>query len=202
MQTNNRSTPLNPDRRMVSEVEKALAVLSEGGIILYPTDTIWGIGCDATRPDAVEKIFRLKENRESNSMLILLGQESFLTRYVQAVPDMAWQLLEVADKPMTIIYPGGKNVAENLLADDGSIGIRVVKNPFCEALLSRFRKPIVSTSANIHGSAAPASFTDIAPEIIAGVDYTVDWHREVRNSGAPSSIIKIETNGSIKILRP
>ncbi|MGE4568498.1 MAG: L-threonylcarbamoyladenylate synthase [Bacteroidales bacterium] len=187
---------------MLSEIEKALTVLQSGGIILYPTDTIWGIGCDATREDAVEKIFRLKRNHESTSMLILLGQESLLPRYVQSVPDIAWQLLEVADKPLTLIYPGGKNVADNLIANDGSIGIRIVKNPFCEALLSRFRKPIVSTSANLHGSAAPASFSEIAPEIVTGVDYAVDWHREIRSSGTASSIMKIENNGSFRIIRP
>ena len=201
MQTKEPLTPRRPDGRMLAEIEKTVAVLQSGGIILYPTDTIWGIGCDATRQDAVEKIFQLKQNRDSKSMLILLGQEALLPRYVQSVPDIAWQLLEVADKPLTLIYPGGKNVAPNLIADDGSVGIRIVKNPFCEALLSRFRKPIVSTSANLHGLPAPASFSAIAPEIITGVDYAVDWHREAKGSGTASSIMKIELNGSFRIIR-
>ena len=201
---NNSSTNSNRagiTAEMKADIEKAVATLQNGGIILYPTDTVWGIGCDATRADAVEKIYNLKGKHEYRSMLILLGNENLLTRYVADVPEIAWQLLEVSDKPTTIIYPGGRNVAENLIPEDGSLGIRIPKDTFCEALLWQFKKPIVSTSANIHECPTPLIFTDIDERIKAGVDYVVNWKQNDNTKKSASSIIKLSAKGEIKIIR-
>ena len=201
---NNSSTNSNKagiTANMKADIEKAVATLQNGGIILYPTDTVWGIGCDATRADAVEKIYNLKGKYEYRSMLILLGNENLLTRYVADVPDIAWQLLEVSDKPTTIIYPGGRNVAENLIPEDGSLGIRIPKDLFCEALLRQFKKPIVSTSANIHECPTPLVFADIDEKIKAGVDYVVSWKQNDNIKKSASSIIKLGVKGEIKIIR-
>src|SRR5512133_346010 len=132
----------------VDDLVKAVETLQKGGIILYPTDTIWGLGCDATNRDAVARIYSIKQRRDEKSMLVLLDDAEKLYDYVKQVPDIAWNLIEVADKPLTLIYPGAQNLAENLIAEDGSIGIRIVKDEFCRKLISWFRKPIVSTSAN------------------------------------------------------
>ena len=197
--TNNNRANITED--MKADIEKAVATLQNGGIILYPTDTVWGIGCDATRADAVEKIYNLKGQHEYRSMLILLGNENLLTRYVADVPEIAWQLLEVSDKPTTIIYPGGRNVAENLIPEDGSLGIRIPKDPFCETLLRQFKKPIVSTSANIHECPTPLVFADINEKIKTGVDYVVNWKQNDNTKKSASSIIKLGINGEIKIIR-
>src|SRR5690606_31299331 len=146
-----------------SDIHNALDVLRTGGLILYPTDTIWGIGCDATNPAAVERVFQLKGRDQRKSLIVLLDNESKLPGYVQEVPEIAYQLIEYTERPLTIVYSGAKNVASNLIAEDGSIGIRIVEHPFCNALLQRFRKPIVSTSANISGQPAPKNFSAISP---------------------------------------
>jgi len=183
------------------DIEKALEVLKKGGIILYPTDTIWGLGCDATNENAVNRIYDIKQRDDSKSMLILLPNEGRLDAYVNEVPEMAYQLIEYSEKPITIIYPRAKNIAKNLIASDGSVGIRIVKDPFCQQLLERFRKPIVSTSANISGKASPTIFDEIEPEIISKVDYTVEWRRNDKQKAKPSSIVQLGLGGEIKIIR-
>jgi L-threonylcarbamoyladenylate synthase len=186
---------------MHDDIKKALEVLHQGGVILYPTDTIWGIGCDATNEAAVERIYRIKERADSKSMLVLMENANFLERYVEEVPEIAFDLVEVSDKPLTIIYPGAKNLAKNLIADDGSIGIRITSENFTRQLIQRFKKPIVSTSANISGAPSPAFFAEIGPKIIAAVDYVVAYRQEETTPAVPSSIIKLGVGGEIQIIR-
>ncbi|NHB67878.1 L-threonylcarbamoyladenylate synthase [Perlabentimonas gracilis] len=186
---------------MQSDIKATLDVLRNGGLILYPTDTIWGIGCDATNADAVERLSNLKQRKSGKNMLVLIENPNMLNIYLEEVPEIAWDLIEVADKPLTIIYPKARNFAPNLIADDGSIGIRVVRHTFCERLLQAFRKPIVSTSANISGHAFPKSFGDIAPEIIAGVDLVVPQTYEEILSPMPSGIIQLGLGGEVKVIR-
>ncbi|AFD05629.1 L-threonylcarbamoyladenylate synthase [Solitalea canadensis] len=184
---------------MQKEIEKSLEVIKAGGTLLYPTDTIWGLGCDATNPDAVEKIIQLKK-RSGKSFIVLLDNINDLFKYVKDVPEVAYELIEVSDKPLTIVFDGGKNLAPNVLNEDGSVGIRIVKHPFCEQLIRKFRKPIVSTSANISGEPSAMSFDEVSDEIKSGVDYVVDFERS-KKSHAASSIIKLGSGGLIKILR-
>lgn len=185
------------------DVTRSVEVLRAGGIILYPTDTVWGIGCDATNPEAVARVYALKRREAAQSMLVLMPDACWLDRYVREVPDIAYQLVEVADKPLTLIYPGAKNLAPNLLAEDGSVGIRIPHDDFCISLLQAFRKPLVSTSANVHGFPPAAVYDDISDEILSGADYVVSWRQEETASGArPSSIIKIGVGGSVQIIRP
>jgi L-threonylcarbamoyladenylate synthase len=186
---------------MNNDITLALEVLRNGGLILYPTDTIWGIGCDATNPEAVERIYKLKQRADNKSMLVLIDSENRLSQYIDEVPEIAWQLIDVADKPLTIIYPGAKNLAKNLVAEDGSIGIRLVKDEFCEKLMERFKKPIVSTSANISGEKSPAIFDEISEIIKQGVDYVVNWKQDDIQPSIPSSIIKIDSAGRFTIIR-
>lgn len=183
------------------EINKALEVLKSGGIILYPTDTIWGIGCDATNPEAVAKIFALKKRADSKSMIILLDSDNKLQSYISEVPDIAYDLIEYAENPLTIIYSGAKNLAPNVINEDGSIGIRIVKHDFCEQLIQRFRKPIVSTSANISGENSPAYFSEISQEIIDNVDYVVDLEQESKVQKKPSTIMKLEADGKFIFIR-
>ncbi|TKG94634.1 threonylcarbamoyl-AMP synthase [Puteibacter caeruleilacunae] len=183
------------------EIQKATEVLQQGGIILYPTDTIWGIGCDATNAEAVKRIYEIKQREDSKSMLVLMNNPNMIERFVEEVPEVAWDLLDVADKPMTIIYPGAKNFAANLVAEDRSIGIRLTEEAFSSGLLSRFRKPIVSTSANISGEPSPKNFGEISEEIKGLVDYVVDFRRDEVSNPAPSSILKLGVGGEIQILR-
>jgi L-threonylcarbamoyladenylate synthase len=186
---------------MQLDINKAFQVLKDGGIILYPTDTIWGIGCDATNADAVKKIYKLKQRNETKSMLVLVEDPNRILRHVKEIPEIAWQLIEVSDKPMTIIYPGAINLAQNLINDDGTIGIRVVHDEFCEKLLAKLNRPIVSTSANISNQFAPAIFDEITDEIKNGVDYIVAWRQEDTSKATPSSIIKVGLGGEIDIIR-
>ena len=158
---------------MDEQIKLAVKVLREGGTILYPTDTIWGIGCDATNEVAVAKIYQIKQRVDSKSMLTLIDNPNRLLQYVNQVPEIAWEILDVADKPLTIIYPNAKNLASNLIASDGSVGIRVVNHDFCRRLISVFSKPIVSTSANISGEPSPKSFYFISEGIKSAVDYIV-----------------------------
>ncbi|MEY5068554.1 MAG: hypothetical protein RLZ47_416 [Bacteroidota bacterium] len=183
------------------EVNKALEVLKAGGIILYPTDTVWALGCDATNEAAVTKLLGLKKKTESGGLIILLDQENKLQSYVREVPDIAYDLIEYTNKPITIIYSGAKNLAQNVINDDGSIGMRIVQHDFCKQLLQRFRLPIVSTSANISGKAAPANFSEIDPVIIDGVDYVVNWEQDDLTPKTPSTIMKLEPGGRFVFIR-
>lgn len=180
---------------------QALDTLRSGGLILYPTDTIWGIGCDATNAKAVERVFALKGRDHSKSMIVLLGNDNQLQSYVQEVPEIAYELIEATDKPLTIIYSSAKNLADNVLAEDGSVGIRVVSHPFCERLLQRFRKPIVSTSANSSGVASARNFNEISENIIMGVDYIVKFGQNDTVLGEPSTVMKIDPSGKFKFIR-
>lgn len=186
---------------MENELKEALAVLKKGGVILYPTDTIWGLGCDATNADAVAKIYKIKQRLESKSMLMLLGREDDLEYYVEDVPAIAYDLIATTDKPLTIIFDKGKNIARNLLGEDGSIGIRVTREKFSRQLCNRLRRPVVSTSANISGRPSPTNYADIDSEILSAVDYVVNYGRESRVHVSPSSIIKLMAGGVFKIIR-
>ena len=186
---------------MNEDIKKALEVLKQGGIILYPTDTIWGIGCDATNEEAVEKIYAIKQRDKNQSMLILLDNSGKLQAYIQDVPDIAWDLFDLADKPLTIIFNNAKNLAPNLINSDGTIGIRVTTEDFSRQLCMRFRKPIVSTSANITGQPAPQNFNEIDPKIIDLVDYVVEYRQDELYKQTPSSIIKLGSSGEINIIR-
>ena len=188
------------DEKLKEEVRKTCEVLKNGGIILYPTDTIWGIGCDATNEEAVKRVYELKHREDSKAMLVLLDDVGKLASYVE-VPDVAYELLEVNDKPMTIIYPNAKNLAKNLIAQDRTVGIRITSEAFTKALLYRFRKPIVSTSANISGESSPKCFAEISDAVKSAVDYVVDFRQEETSNPAPSSIIKLGVGGEIQIIR-
>jgi len=183
------------------EISRALDVLNRGGIILYPTDTVWAIGCDATKPEAVSKILELKQRKESKGLVVLVDIPSRITSYVREVPEMAWDLVELADKPLTIIYPGAKNLASNVVTPDGSIGIRVVSSSFCQRLAARFKRPIVSTSANVSGKPTPKSFDEIEGIIKTGVDFVVPQEFDNPVSSKPSSVIRLGLTGEIEIIR-
>ncbi|MDD2243321.1 MAG: L-threonylcarbamoyladenylate synthase [Dysgonamonadaceae bacterium] len=186
---------------MQEDVKKACEVLKKGGVILYPTDTIWGIGCDATNEEAVKLVYEIKQRSDSKSMLVLLDNPAKLQTYVKDVPDIAWDLIELTDKPLTIIYDGAKNLATNLIAADGSIGIRITEEKFSNELCRQFRKPIVSTSANISGEPSPASFKDISDIIKGKVDYVVEYRQREVSKTTPSSIIRLDKSGTIEIIR-
>ena len=175
--------------------------MAAGGLILYPTDTIWGIGCDATNEEAVRKVYALKRRSVHKAMLLLLDSSAKLNYYVQEVPDVAWDLIELADSPLTVIYSGARNVAPNLLAEDGSVGIRITQEEFSHKLCERFRKPLVSTSANVSGAPSPANFSEISETIKSGVDYIVRYRQEDLSKAAPSHIIKLGAGGLVKIIR-
>jgi len=183
------------------DLKLALNILREGGVILYPTDTIWGLGCDATNSDAVEKIFMIKKRRESKSLIILVNGFSMLERYVRNIPDAAAEILDVSDKPITIIYPQSKNLVPGICNEDGSVGVRICADDFCNELITRFRKPIISTSANCSDAPSPSDFSEIEEEIIRSADYVVKYRQTDRNKKTPSSIIKVDNNGVIKIIR-
>lgn len=186
---------------MHDDIKKALEVLKNGGVILYPTDTIWGIGCDATNVEAVQRIYQIKKREDSKSMLVLMENPALLDRYVDDVPEVAWDLVEISTTPLTVIYPGAKNLAKNLIAEDGSIGIRFTKEAFTSQLLQRFRRPLVSTSANISGEKSPAFFDEISEEIKNSVDYIVEYRQDDTTAAKPSSIIKLGPGGQIDIIR-
>lgn len=183
------------------DIKKAMEVMQEGGLILYPTDTVWGIGCDATNEEAVQKVYKLKQRTDSKSMLLLTDNEAKLNMYVSEIPDIAWDLLSVADGPLTIIYPQGKNLPASLLAEDGSIGFRITQEEFSRKLCERFRRPIVSTSANISGEANPANFAEISDEIKKGVDYIVQYRQDDKKKNRPSGIIKLGEGGLVQVIR-
>ena len=175
--------------------------MREGGVILYPTDTIWGIGCDATNEDAVRRVYEIKQRQDSKAMLVLVDSSVKVDFYVRDVPEAAWDLIDLADKPLTIIYSGARNLAANLLAEDGSVGIRVTNEDFSKRLCQQFRKAIVSTSANISGQPSPKNFSEISEEVKSAVDYIVGYRQEEISNPKPSSIIKLDKGGVIKIIR-
>ncbi len=183
------------------ELEKALNVLQNGGIILYPTDTIWGIGCDATNTEAIKKIYALKQRDEAKSMIILLDVDSKLQSYVSDVPEIAYDLIAYAENPLTLVMPGAKNLSPALIAEDGSIGIRVTNHEFCRQLLQRLRKPLVSTSANISGEASPKNFSQVSQRIIDGVDYVVGLEQDDMSEKSPSTIMRLQPDGRFEFLR-
>lgn len=189
------------ERYEKEDLQQALETLRKGGIILYPTDTVWGIGCDAGNEEAVRRIFRLKQREDSKSMLCLLDAPGKLQGYVEEVPEMAWDLIELTTKPLTIIYPGAKNVATPLIAEDGSLGIRITGEKFTQALCSGLHAPLVSTSANISGQPAARNYQEISKEILEGVDYVVRYRRDDLSEPKPSSIIKLGLHNEIKIIR-
>ena len=175
--------------------------MREGGVILYPTDTIWGIGCDATNEDAVRRVYEIKQRQDSKAMLVLVDSSVKVDFYVQDAPEVAWDLIDLADKPLTIIYSGARNLAANLLAEDGSVGIRVTNEDFSKRLCQQFRKAVVSTSANISGQPSPRNFSEISEEVKSAVDYIVGYRQEEMSNPKPSSIIKLDKGGVIKIIR-
>lgn len=183
------------------EVKKAFEVLQGGGIILYPTDTIWGIGCDASNTEAIQKIFALKHRAAEKSMIILLDTENKLESYIREVPAVAYDLIEFAENPLTLVMPGAKNISPALIAEDGSVGVRVSKHPFCQQLIQRLRRPLVSTSANISGEPSPQNFSQISAEIIAGVDYVVDIDQHDLSIKKPSTIMRIDPSGMFEFIR-
>lgn len=185
---------------MQKEISNALQVLKEGGLLLYPTDTVWGIGCDATNVEAVKKVFQLKGREDSKALICLVADDRMLGRYVKEIPKVAFDIFEVSEDPITIIYDDAQNLAENLIAEDNSIAIRIPDDEFCFQLLRRFGKPIVSTSANLSGQPTPKTYKEIDVQILKGVDYVVNLHREKICTKA-SSIIKLSANGKVKIIR-
>lgn len=186
---------------MQANINISLELLKSGGTILYPTDTIWGIGCDATNPDAIQKVYTIKKREQAKSMIILLDHIGRLSQYVDDIPDVAYDLIELSDKPLTIIFSKAKNLPLNLINSDGSIAIRIVQDEFCRKLISRLKKPIVSTSANISTEKAPSQFDDISDSIKNAVDYVVKWRQDETIRSNPSGIIKLESNGLFKIIR-
>ncbi len=180
---------------------KSLEVLKRGGVILYPTDTIWGLGCDATNEKAVARIYEIKKRSDQKSMLVILDNANKIPSYIKEMPDIAWDLIDLTDKPLTIIYPEARHLAPNLISEDKTIGIRISNDSFNKKLIERFRKPIVSTSANISGQKSPANFDEISDEIIQSVDYVVKWRQDDLTKYTPSGIIKLGINGEIEIIR-
>ena len=187
--------------KQVEDIQKAVEVMKGGGVILYPTDTVWGIGCDATNPEAVAKVYKIKHRDDSKALVCLVDSDARLQRYVRNVPDAAWQLIDAAVKPTTLILDGAVNLAPNLIGEDGSIGIRITKEPFSKELCFRFQKAIVSTSANISGEPAAQNYGDISEEILNAVDYVCETRRQEHKPHHPSTIIKIGMSGEISILR-
>ncbi len=185
---------------MNTEVHNAYEVIKEGGIILYPTDTVWGIGCDATNEEAVKKIYALKQREESKSMIVLINGERMMYNVFKEIPEVAWQILDLSEKPTTLILDNPRNVAKNIIAEDNTLGVRIVTDPFCFKLMERMKKPLVSTSANISGMFTPKTFKEISPEIIKGVGYVVNLHHD-KVCKNPSTIIKLGLDSQVKVIR-
>ena len=192
---------MNNQQYQKEDLLEAVKVMQEGGIILYPTDTVWGIGCDAQNAEAVSKIFALKRRADSKSMLCQLDSPGKLQGYVSDIPDLAWNLIEMSEGPLTIIYDNARNLAENLIAEDGSIGIRITKEAFSKALCERLHRPIVSTSANLSGMPAARNFSEVQKEILEGVDYVVKYRQDDLSQPSPSHIVKLSAGNLIKIIR-
>ena len=183
------------------EVNKALEVIRKGGVILYPTDTIWGIGCDATNEAAVKRVYEIKRRADSKAMISLVDNPNRIVRYVRNIPDVAWDMMELATKPLTIIYDDVMGLAPNMIAEDGSAAFRVTKEEFSHELCYRFQKPIVSTSANISGEPAASNFADISPELLEAVDYVCKSRRQEKKPHTPSSIVRLRPNGEVEVIR-
>ncbi len=183
------------------DLRQCVETLREGGIVLYPTDTVWGIGCDATNAQAVARIYELKQRTDSKAMLLLVDCEARVEAYAE-MPDIAWDLITVSEKPLTIIYPKGKNLAENLLADDQSVGVRVTREAFSKKMCEMLCRPVVSTSANVSGEPTPKCFKEISDAIKNGVNYVVQYRQDDTHEAQPSSILKLGIGGEIKIIRP
>lgn len=187
------------------DIKKAVETMRKGGVILYPTDTVWGIGCDATNVDAVKRVYAIKQRDDSKALICLVDSDARMQRYFRTVPEVAWQLVdslkESDAKPTTLILDGAINLAENLIADDGSVGIRITNEPFSKELCYRFQKAIVSTSANISGEPAAQTYCDIDPRIIEAVDYVCWSRRQEHKPHTPSSIIKLKENGEVTVIR-
>ncbi len=182
------------------EIHNAFEVIQDGGIILYPTDTVWGIGCDATNAEAIKKIYALKQREESKSMICLVNGEKMMYNLFKDIPETAWQIWDFSEKPTTLILDNPKGIDTSIIAEDNSVGVRLVKEPFCFKLMERMKRPLVSTSANISGQPTPKSFKEISPEIIKGVDYVVNLdHDKICNK--PSTIIKLTLDSQVKIIR-
>lgn len=182
------------------EIKKCLEVMKRGGTILYPTDTVWGLGCDSTRTDGIQSIYDLKKRDDSKALICLVSDFKMLNQFVEEVPEVAYDILKYAVKPTTVVYDNPIRVAENLIAEDNSLAIRVTNDPFCKQLIKKLGKPLVSTSANISGSPTPKSFKEIDSAILEGVDYIVNLHRN-KKSGPPSAIIKLKNDGQVQVLR-
>lgn len=183
-------------------IAEALEVLKRGGVILYPTDTVWGIGCDATNEAAVARVFEIKRRSEAKSLVLLACDLDMIAKHIKEIPNIAIDLVEVNDAPMTIIYPGAQHLAPNVVAEDGSVGIRIPLNDFCVKLVRKLRRPLVSTSANISGEETPTCFAEISPEIVSAVDYVVPAALERDSTGRASQIIKLGLRGEVEIIRP
>lgn len=183
------------------DIKNAIEVMKQGGVILYPTDTVWGIGCDATNAEAVAKVYKIKKRDDSKALICLVDSDARLQRYVRNVPNVAWDILDIAIKPTTIILDGAINLAPNLIAEDGSIALRITKEPFSHELCYRFQKPLVSTSANISGEPAAANYNDISQELLDAVDYVCFSRRQEHKPHTPSSIIKLKEDGEVTIIR-
>jgi L-threonylcarbamoyladenylate synthase len=186
---------------MKAEVIRSIHILNEGGTIAYPTDTVWGLGCDATKAESVDKIFELKQRNESKSLIILVSDIDMLQEYIPEIPENVVKLLKSTEKPTSIIYLNPIGLAKNVIASDNSVAIRIPQNNFCLQLIKDFGKPIVSTSANISGEPTPKSFSEISTTILESVDYVVNLQREERNEKS-STILKVEENGEITVIRP
>ena len=186
---------------LADEVKKAIEVMKQGGVILYPTDTVWGIGCDATNPEAVKRVYELKQRDDSKALICLVDSADRLARYVRDVPNVVWDMVELTTTPLTVIYEHAIGLAPNLIAEDGSVGIRITAEEFSHELCYRFQKPIVSTSANISGEPTPRTFSEITEELKASVDYVVRYNQRSKERHQPSKIIKVKGNGEFEIIR-
>ena len=183
------------------DIKNAIDVMNRGGVILYPTDTIWGIGCDATNEEAVKRVFEIKRRSDAKALISLVDSEAKIAFYVREVPEVAWQLMDVAERPLTIIYDGARNLAPNLMAEDGSAALRVTHEEFSKNLCMRMRRAVVSTSANISGQPSPRKFQEIAPEILEAVDYVCTSRRNESENPPASNIIKLGVGGEVKVIR-
>lgn len=190
-----------PDAALLAAVDEAAKILKAGGLILYPTDTVWGIGCDATNEEAVQRIYALKQSENKHAMLVLCPSADEIVRYVNRAPGIAFEVMEMATSPLTLILPGATGVAKNLIPDEGTLGVRVPDHEFCQRLLRKLGRPIVSTSANISGEKTPRTLSEITAEIVAGVDYVVNPRFQGRPTGKSSSIIAFGENGEVQVIR-
>ena len=188
-------------REYRDDIRQAIEVMNKGGVILYPTDTIWGIGCDATNEAAVRRVFEIKKRADAKALITLVDSEAKLEFYVNDIPEVAWDLIEVAERPLTIIFDHARNLAPKLLAEDGSAGIRITKEEFSKNLCMRMKRAIVSTSANISGEPSPKCFADISPEILQAVDYVCTSRRNETHNPPASNIIKLGSGGEVKVIR-